>query len=434
MRDAPASLVRRAARRLAAFVRVGSAERAMDAEMRYHIECETAERVRQGMTPTEARRTALRDFGGVERHKEDARDVRGLRPLDDSARDVAYAFRILGRNPGFTAAIVITFALGIGCTCAIFSLVNGILLRPLPYARPNELVAVWTRNVARGAEHNVVSMRDFEAWRSRARSFSALAALVPAPLTLDGAPVERISGAQVSASYFRLLGVHPALGRDFTDADETNGGAAVTILSDALWRSRFGADPSIVGRAISMDGQSYTVIGVMPSDFEPPRFGWMTEHPLWLPLGATNGNRSWGRAFHVIARRRPGVSLEQARAEMIGIGDQLAKEIEGDKGWSTSVLPLTEQIIGAVRRPLIVVLAAVLLLLLLSVVSVANLMTTFTRRRGHELAVRRAIGATPFRLLRQQLALSGVLGLIGTIVGLAVAVLATRLLVALMPP
>src|SRR5689334_23294012 len=156
----------------------------------------------------------------------------------------------------------------------------------------------------------------------------------------------------------------------------------------------------------------------MPRGFEPPEFGWMSEHPMWIPFGPTEGNRSWGRFLHVIARRRASVTVEQARAELVGISDALAKEIDGDKGWSTSVVPLDEQIVGDVRKPLVVVFAAVLLLLLMSVVNVANLMVAFTRRRRHETAVRRAIGATQFRLLRQQLSTSGVLGIIGGVVGL----------------
>jgi putative ABC transport system permease protein len=409
-------------------------ERAMDDEMRHHIECEIAERVANGMREEEARRSTLRDFGGIERYKEDARDARGIRPLDDLVRDTRYTLRVLAKNRGFATAVVLTFALGIGCSCAIFSLVNGILLRPLPYVQPHELVALWERHLARGADRNVVSEQNFAAWRARSRSFSAMAALTPIPLTLDGSPVERISAAQVSPSYFRLLGAHPAFGRDFTDDDEANGGTNVVILSDALWRSRFGADSSIVGRAISMDGQSFTVIGVMPATFQPPSYGWMTEHPMWLPFGANDRKHDWGRFLHVIARRRPSVSLEQARAELEGISAQLAREIDSDKGWSTTVIPLSEQIVGDVRKPLVVVFAAVLLLLAMSVVNVANLIVAFTRRRQHELAVRRAIGASWGRLLRQQLVLGGTLGVIGASVGLVIAVVATRILIVLMPP
>lgn len=428
------SVFARIARRLSYRLNRDRIERAMDDEMRHHVDCEIAERVANGVSEDEARRSALRDFGGIERHKEDGRDARGMRPFDDFARDVRYSLRVLGKNRGFASAVVLTFALGIGCSCAIFSLVNGILLRPLPYSHPDELVALWERNVVRGVDRNVVSEANFAAWRTRSRSFTAMAALTPIPVTLDGSPVERISAAQVSPSYFKLLGAHPAIGRDFTVDDEANGGTNVAILSDALWRSRFGADSSIIGRSISMDGQSFTVIGVMPASFQPPSYGWMTEHPMWLPFGANDRKHDWGRFLHVIARRRPGVSIEQARAELAGISDGLAREVVADKGWSTSVIPLSEQIVGDVRTPLVVVFAAVLLLLVMSVVNVANLIVAFTRRRQHELALRRAIGASWGRLLRQQLVLSGTLGVIGASVGLGIAAASTRILVTLMPP
>jgi predicted permease len=360
----------------------------------------------------------MRDFGGVE----------------NSARDMAYAVRVLRRNAGFTAAVVLTFALGIGCTSAIFSLVNGMLLRPLPYQEPSRLVVLWERNASRGADRNVVSVQNFEAWRDRARSFSSVAALVPAPMTLAGSPTERMTGAQVSASYFGLLGVRPMLGRDFAPGDESNGGAPVTMLSNALWRTRFGADPAVVGRTIVLDDHPYLVIGVMPASFDPPHFGWMAEQPFWLPFAPTADNRSWGRVLHVVARLKPGVSIESARAEMGVLGERLAHESENDRGWSTSVVSLAEQITGDVRTPLLVLLSAVSLLLAMSAVNVANLTAAFMRRRHHELTVRRALGATPFRLLRQQMAQSILLGALGTAVGLAVAVGATRMLVHLMPP
>jgi putative ABC transport system permease protein len=433
MRDA-SRWVARTRRRLSEFFHRDTVERAMDDEMLHHIECETAERIANGMGEEEARRTALRDFGGIERHQDDARDVRGIRPLDETMRDVSYAARVLRKNPGFTTAVVCTFALGVGCSCAIFSLVSGILLRRLPYANPSELVALWETNPSRGVDRNVVSEKNFAAWRARSRSFAAIAALAPMPTTLDGSPAVRIAGAQVSPAYFRLLGAHPIIGRDFSDSDEAGGGTNVVILSDALWRSRFNADSSIVGRSISMDGTSYSVVGVMPSDFEPPSYGWMTEHPLWVPFGANDGKHDYGRFLHVIARRKANVTIEQARADLAGISEQLAREMESDKGWSTAVVSLDEQIVGDVRKPLVVVFAAVLLLLLMSVVNVANLMVAFTRRRRHEIAVRRALGASPFRLLRQQLAMSGVLGTLGGAVGLVVAVIATRLLVLVMPP
>lgn len=426
-------LIRRVARRARQWWHRDHVEAELDAELRDHLEREIDERVASGMSRDEATRLARRDFGGVEKYKEESRDVLGLRFLDDAWRDVVYACRLLRRSPGFTIAAALTFALGIGCTSAIFALVNGILLRPLPYPRPNELVALWERNLPRAVDRNVVSPQLFDEWRSQTHAFTDVAAMVPAPLTLAGNPAERISGAQVSPSYFRLLGVHPSIGRGFTNADEANGGAPVAILSDALWRSRFAADPAVIGKTLQMDGSSYTVVGVMPRDFDPPQFGWMTEFPLWIPFAPTPANRQWGRFLHVIARLRPGTSLDQARAELISLSERRGRESADSRDWSASIVPLREQITGDVRRPLLTVFGAVVLLLLLSVANVANLVTTFTRRRQHELALRRAIGATGYRLFRQQLMLTLTLGAMATVVGLIVAVVATRGLVALMP-
>ena len=405
----------------------------MDAEMRDHLEREIDEHVKHGLPRHEAARLARRDFGGVERHKEDARDILGLRLLDDAGRDFQYALRLLRRNPGFTIGVVLTFALGIGCTAAIFTLVDAILLRPLPYVRPNELVVLWERNVPRALEHNVVSVPLFEAWREHTRSFTDIAAMTPAPRTIQGTTAERISAAQVSPSYFRLLGVRPALGRDFANTDELGGGAPVTILSDAFWRSHFGGDSSVIGRSIVMDGESYSVVGVMPAAFEPPRFGWMTEHPLWIPFAATPGNRSWGRFLHVVGRLRPGVSIEGARAELAAISERRSQQEHGDSGWSSSIVPLSEQIIGDVRRPLLTLFGAVALLLTMSVVNAASLVTTFSRRRERELTLRRAMGATHARLLRQQLVQSAALGIAATLIGLSAAIAAVRGLILMMP-
>src|SRR5690242_15729285 len=311
--------IRRVGRRLRHWIHRERVEAAMDAEMRDHFEREIAEHVARGATREGATWFARRDLGGLERHKEDARDVLEMRLLDDAGRDMQYAMRLVRRNPGFAIGVVLTFALGIGCTSAIFSLVDDILLRPLPYARPGELVALWERNIPRAVDRNVISVALFEAWRQHTRSFSGIAAMTPAPRTLAGTTAERLSAAQVSPSYFQVLGVHPALGRDFTNADELDEGASVTILSDALWRSRFGGDTSVIGRSIVMDGTSYTIVGVMPADFEPPRYGWMTEHPLWIPFAPTPGNRGWGRFLHVIGRLKPGVSIERARAELAAL-------------------------------------------------------------------------------------------------------------------
>ena len=188
----------------------------MRAELEHHIACETADNIRRGMTPVDARRQAVVDFGGVDAIEEQGRDARGIRVIEDTAGDIRYAARLLRRNPGYTIASVLTFALGIGVSTAIFSVVYGILLRPLPYARPDRLVALWERNVPKNHDRNVVSIANFEAWRDRAASFESMAAVTPTSFTLAGGPApERVIGAEISTEYFRMLDVAPALGRDF---------------------------------------------------------------------------------------------------------------------------------------------------------------------------------------------------------------------------
>ena len=389
----------------------------MDAEMRHHLECETAEYVRHGMAPDEARRRAVRDFGGVDAVKEAARDARGGRSLEDLVLDLRYSARLLRRNAGFTTVAVLTFALGIGAASAIFSVVYGILVRPLPYAHADRLVVLWERHVPRNRDQNVVSVENFEAWRDSAQAFDGMAALVPRPVTLvEGGTPERSSGAEVSPGYFELLGVSPVHGREFASADARPGAAGVVILSDGYWRRRFAGDPSAVGRVLSVSGQPHTIVGVMPN-VEPPRFGWLGEQQMWFPFVPTAENRAWGRFLLVVARLRPDVTLDRARAEMAAIAERRSREIPANEGWQATVTPLAQQITGDVRTPLVVLLCAVGLLLLMAVTNVATLTLSLTRRRAHELAMRRAIGATDGRLFRQLFTQSALLGALGGGVG-----------------
>ena len=425
--------IKRLWRRARLLARGSAAERAMRLELDHHIACEIADRIKGGMTPAEARRTALRDFGGVEAIKEQARDARGGRALEDLTLDVRYAARLLRRNPGYSLAGVLTFALGVGAVTAIFSLVYGILLRPLPYRSPDRLVAVWERNVPKNRDRNVVSLDNYEAWRDRAHSFGSIAAVVPATITLPGDPApERLAGADVTTGYFSTLGISPALGRDFSPDDARDG--RVVILSDGLWKRRFNGDPSLVGRAITMSGKAYTVVGIMPPGFDPPRLGWLGSQDLWFPFVATAQTRGYGRFLIVLARLAPGASIEQSRAEMTAITAQRAAESPVNAAWSASVVPLAEQMTGDVRTSLLVLLAAVALLLLMAIANVATLTLSLLGRRAQELAVRRAIGATDRRLFRQLFTQSALVGLMGAAVGALVAVPGVRVLVALLPP
>ena len=423
----------RLGRRLRILVRRDVVERAMRAELEHHIACEIAEHVRRGLPPAEARRRALVDFGGVESIMEQGRDARGTRLVEDLLADVRYAARILRRSPALAAAGILTFALGIGAASAIFSVAYGVLFRPLPYARPDRLVVVWERNVPKNRDRNVVSIENVEAWQAKAKSFDALTVVTPTSFTLaGGASPERVIGAEISPDYFRTLGVAPALGRDF-DSDDAHAGLAI-ILSDALWKRRFGGDPAVLGRSLTMSGRSYTVVGVMPAAFDPPRFGWLGEQQAWFPFVTTPQKRSWGRFLLVVGRLRSQVSVEQAGAEMAAIAAQMEKAWAANTGWSVTVAPLAGEITRQARPTLLVLLGAVVLLLAMAVTNVATLMLSSLRRRGMELAVRRAIGATDGRLFRQLFAQSALVAIAGTAVGLASAPMVVRLLVAGLPP
>ena len=421
--------------RLTGMVRRGGIERRLDAEMQFHIDMLTEQHVRAGRSPDDARRLALASFGGTERFKDDARDEYRSRLGDELVQDVRYALRVVRRNPGFATAAALTFALGIGASTAMFSVVHGVLLRPLPYADPGRLVVLWERDVARSHDRNVVAVPNFEAWRERARSFEGMAALVPLPATIAGAPnPERVMGAEVSPGYFRMLGVVPALGREFTADEERSGGSPVLVLSDGFWRSHFGGDSGVIGKTLPIDGRSHTIIGVMPAAFDPPQFGWLIDQAFWRPFGPTDGNRSWGRFLLVVARLKPQVPVEAARRELASIAVERAREQRSNEGWSTTVVSLSDQITGDVRLPLLVLLGAVGLLLLMAITNVANLTLGLVRRRGHELVVRRAIGATTSRILRQIVTQSAVVGVIGCALGLVAAVFGVQALMAMLPP
>jgi putative ABC transport system permease protein len=425
--------IRRLARRVRLVFRRTAIEDTLDAEIRDHLASETAELIRRGLAPDAARREALLTFGAVERTKEEVRDARGTRVIEDGMADVGYAARLLRRNRGFAAASIATLGLGIGIATSIFSVVYGVLLRPLPYGNPDRLVVLWESDVPHDRDRNVVSLENFMAWRERTSSFSGLSALMPTSITLTGdADPERVVGAEVSPGYFTLLGVVPALGRDFVEADAR--GALVTILSEGLWKRRFGGDPSVIGRVIRISDKPCTIVGVMPASFDPPRFGWLGGQGLWFPMVMSPDRNAWGRYLLVIGRVRDGVSIEQARAEVRSVAAHLERELAADRGWSATLLPLAAEMTGDVKRSLVVLLGAVGLLLVMAVTNVGMLTLSAMQRRGHELAVRRAIGATDRRLFRQLLVQSVLLAAIGSVLGLIAAPIGTTLLLSIMPP
>ena len=384
-------------RKLAWFIRRPRFEQEMTEEMAAHIEQEVADRVAHGADPAEAWRTARRDFGRVAAIKEDAREARGAPRLEIAARDLRWTVRGLVRTPGAALVATITFALAIGAMTTVGSVIDRLLLSPLPYPAPERLAVAWEQP-ARTNRGNVVSIPNFEAWQQRARSFTDLAGLVPDQLDLELTRPERIAGAAVSASWFQIVGVAPALGRGFSDAEAT-GDAAVIVLSHALWHDHFGADPAIVGRTVRFSGQRRLVLGVMPPDFEPPAFGWLgSDQRYWVPFAPNPANRQWGRFLLVLGRLRPGISPAAANAELVTVASALAREDPRNRTWTAQVRGLAAEVAGDVRPPLIALGIAAMALVLASGANLATTLLARARRRREELAVRLTLGGSRHRV------------------------------------
>jgi predicted permease len=404
-------------------------EREMDEEMRFHLEMEAEELARFGAA--DARRIAHRRFGGVARYQDEARDVRGGRWLEELRQDTRYALRVLARGRGFVAVSVLTLALGVGANTAIFSVVRGVLLRDLPYEDPSRLVAI--ASVINGSP-SAASPPDFFDWRTQAQSFSGLAADFLSTTALTGSgDAERLTQARVTSNFFDVLGLQPVHGRGFRAGEDALSAPRVVILSDGLWRRRFGADPAIIGRTILLDDFPTTVIGIAPPQLRFPVAVdlWMTTRFDARDVAPSSRGARW---IQVIGRLAPGRTLSGAQSEMSTIATRLAQaDPRHNTGVSTRLTPLQEDLVGAVRTPLFILLGAVGLVMLIACVNVASLSLSRTAARDTELAVRVALGAGGARIARQILTESVVLSLGGGIAGVALAALATRALVALAP-
>ena len=355
----------------------------------------------------------------------------------DLGRDIRYAVRVLRRVPGFTVVALATLGLGIGANTAIFSVVNAVLLRPLPYGDPDRLVQIGAR-APNGSASNV-GYTTFLDWRDRSRSFDEMALIrswIPTLIT-NGQP-ERISALRVSANFFHTLGVKPALGRDFTNAEDTPDGWRVVVLSDGLWRRRFGADPAAIGRVITMNDRPYTIVGVMPASFEPL----ISEHfyqraEMWALVGYDRSQPFACRGcqhLKAVGRIKQGTSLEAARADIDAVQTELRKVYPSEyPPEAMTLVPLRDELMGGLRPALMVLMGAVACVLLIACANVANLLLSRMANRERDLALRVALGAGRARLVRQLMVESGLLALAGGVLGVAVSAVAVPILTRMAP-
>ena len=397
-------------------------ESALTDELNSHLDAHVQDNIRAGMTPDEAQRRARLALYGAEQTKEMYRDRKGLPMIDALIQDVRYGARTLLQAPAFSLAAVLILALGIGANSAIFTVVNAVLLRPLPFQNPDRIMRVWhtpPKDQFGGRPTFAVSPANYLDWQAQSHLFEGMSLVAGPRLTLTGRGTpEVIVAGLVDADFFSILGLQPLAGRTFVRNDTEPSATATVVLGESFWRSRFGGDPGIVGQAISLGGDPRTVIGVVKD------VNVMDATKAWIPISwtprlrAVRGNHN----FTALARLKPGIDVRQAQAEMTTISDRLAQQYPADdKGWGALVVPLHEDLVGDVRTPLFVLLGAVAFVLLIACANLANLFLAKGLARGRELAVRAALGASRARIVQQLLVETTLLAAAGAIAGLIVA-------------
>ncbi len=404
--------------RLRSLFRRSQVEQELDEELQYHLEREIDERLRKGLTPEEARYAALRALGAITQNKEECRTMRRTRWIEDLVKDLRFGARMLRRNPAFTLVAVLALALGIGANTAMFSVAHGMLFRPLPFADADRVAVIFMNYAARDFVFGTLCMRDYLVWKENNHAFEEPALFTSFRMDIGGteAVPEQVLGASVTTGFFSTLGVRPLIGRTFAVGEDRPKSASLAVLSESIWRRRFGTSAAVLGRTILVNGAPATVVGVMPDAIRFPR----RETEVWTNLSLDPPRRYGPWLYRGVARLKPGVTLEQAQVETNNIGLLMARQNPYYKRASLPVVGLRDALLGTTVRPAILVMTgAVALVLLIAVVNVANLMLARATVREREVALRLSLGAGRGRLLRQLLTESVLLAFIGGTAGLA---------------